>query len=585
MTMKKEGADKDAGRTPDPSAPKRPYATLDLKATEVKSAENKPDPAKETGSKVEFEIKVDPKAAPKAGDAKAADPAAATSPNAKTADTRPSEPAPAKPAVPPPRKSSGIGGFFSHLAAGIVGGFLALLGADTIGPRIAPQLGWPSASSQMSEATADLRKRIAGLEAAVTAKPSDDAGIGHKLAGLEQRLSLLDEVARTVGALGSEQSRIASEVKSNAEKLSQQPADANAEQRIGKLEDRLRELASAAATDPQSGKLTQLAGITGRIADLEGSLSSQMQVVRKSVAEQIDARLTPIGEASEAARAGVLRVDRDMGQVKTDVARIGQRIEAQKAESDRLGQTLRVLQEETGQLQGTVTSLKGDLDARLKSAAKPADVSAAIAPLTAKIAALEGSVQKVVSSEDTRRSNAERVVLSLELANLKRVVERGQPFAAELAEVRKASGGRLDLGLLETVQDKGVATVAELARDFRSVANRIADAAAEPSEGGVVDRLLAGARSMVRVRKVGHAADDGSVEAIVGRIDQALKDGRLGDAIAQARSLPASVAAQAKDWLARAEARHAVDKAIASVEGQLKASLAGVAAPDATPKN
>lgn len=579
MTMKKEGADKDAGRTTDPSASKRPYATLDLKATEVKSAENKGDPAKDAGAKLDPEKKADPKAG--AGDAKPSDTAAA----AKPSDAKASPPPSAKPAaVPPPRKSSGIGGFFSHLAAGIVGGFLALLGADTIGPRIAPQLGWPSASSQLSEATADLRKRIAGLEAAA-AKPSDDAGTVQKLAGLEQRLSLLDEVARTVGALGSEQSRIASEVKANAEKLSQQPADANADQRIGKLEERLRELAAAAATDPQSGKLAQLAGITGRIADLEGSLSSQMQVVRKSVAEQIDARLTPIGEASEAARAGVVRVDRDMGQVKTDVARIGQRIEAQKAESDRLGQTLRVLQEETGQLQGTVTSLKGDLDARLKSAAKPADVSAAIAPLTAKIASLEGSVQKVVSSEDTRRSNAERVVLSLELANLKRVVERGQPFAAELAEVKKAASGRLDLGLLDSVKDKGVATVAELARDFRSVANRITDAAAEPSEGSVVDRLLAGARSMVRVRKVGHAADDGSVEAIVGRIDQALKDGRLGDAIAQAKSLPASIVAQASDWLARAEARHAVDKAIAAVEGQLKASLAGVAAPEATPKN
>jgi hypothetical protein len=54
-----------------------------------------------------------------------------------------------------------------------------------------------------------------------------------------------------------------------------------------------------------------------------------------------------------------------------------------------------------------------------------------------------------------------------------------------------------------------------------------------------------------------------------------LKDGRLGDAIALVKTLDARLGAPAQDWLAKAEARQAVDKAIAAVEGQLKASLAG----------
>lgn len=583
MTTKKEGTDKDTGRTPDPAAAKRPYATLDLKATEVKSADAKSEPPKDSGVKSDPENKSDPE---KKSDPKAAAKPAETKPaDAPAATAKPSGAAAGKPAVtPPPRRTSGVGGFFSHLAAGLVGGFLALLGADTIGPKIAPQIGWPSASSQLSETTAELQKRVAGLEAAAQ-KPAGDDGLGAKLAGLEQRLAQLDEISRTVGALGSEQSRIASEVKASAEKLAQQPAEGGVDKRVTALEDRLRDLAASAATDPQSGKLAQLAAITGRIADLDSSLSSQMQVVRKSVTEQIDARLAPIGEASEAARAGAVRIDRDMGQVKTDVARNSQRLETQKAEADRTAQSMRVLQEEMGQLQGTVNGLKGDLDARISSTAKPADVSAAIAPLAAKISSLEGNVQSVVKSEDTRRTNAERVVLSLELANLKRVVERGQPYVAELAEVKKAAGGRLDLGLLESYQDKGVATVPELARDFRAVANRMADAAAEPAQGGVVDRLLAGARSMVRVRKTTHAADDNSVEATVSRAEAALKDGRLGAAIALVGSLPAAASGPAKDWLARAEARHSVEKAIASVEGQLKASLAGIAAPADKSKN
>ena len=90
-----------------------------------------------------------------------------------------------------------------------------------------------------------------------------------------------------------------------------------------------------------------------------------------------------------------------------------------------------------------------------------------------------------------------------------------------------------------------------------------------------MDRLLSGARSIVRVRKAGHAADDMSLEAIVSRMEAALKDARLADVLANAKKLPPKAALAGEDWIRKVEARQAVDQAMAEVEAQLKASLGG----------
>ena len=51
-------------------------------------------------------------------------------------------------------------------------------------------------------------------------------------------------------------------------------------------------------------------------------------------------------------------------------------------------------------MRGSLEALKSDVDAKLRAAAKPADVSAAVAPVAGKLAALEGNVAAVVKSED-----------------------------------------------------------------------------------------------------------------------------------------------------------------------------------------
>src|SRR5690606_16146342 len=146
-----------------------------------------------------------------------------------------------------------------------------------------------------------------------------------------------------------------------------------------------------------------------------------------------------------------------------------------KADTDRMQATVESVKEETSRLVSAMGELRSSVDSQLKSFAKPADVTAAVGPINSKLAELEQNVQSVVRNEQSRRQNAERIVLSLELSNLKRALDRGQGhgYAAELEEVRRASAGQLDLSALERFKDTGVATTAQLKAEFRPLINAV----------------------------------------------------------------------------------------------------------------
>jgi hypothetical protein len=64
-------------------------------------------------------------------------------------------------------------------------------------------------------------------------------------------------------------------------------------------------------------------------------------------------------------------------------------------------------------------------------------------------------------------------------------------------------------------------------------------------------------------------------------METALKENRLSDVLAYAKSLPPRAALAGEDWLKQVEARQAVDHALAEIEGALKSSLSTVNAPRA----
>ena len=609
MNSKNHGSPKGPIKpTPETGDPKKPSALLDLKATEVtpKDAaakdvkETKPVSATEppkTGSsepsaKVEANVKVENSAKPDAAkpsvpptgsaQTKPSEPQGAAPKAATNVPPRPQSEIPAKPASatatpnvnPSPAaatKAGGIGRVLTHVAAGIAGGFLALLLADTV----RPQLGLGGTAVSVSE----LEKRLAAAEQSLRDRPATAAAAGDeinkRLTALSDRMARFDDIDRTVQQLSETQTKLASDAKTIEERLAQPQAGGDADQRVAKLEQMLATLTAAAGAEGTGGRIPQLAAITGKLADLEATVPNKIAELRAAVTSDLDARLAQSAEASEAARSATQRIDKELATSRADIARLGQRAEAFKASDDRFDQSLRTLQEETGSIRSSVDGLKNELSADMKSVVRTPDLTAAIGAVTTRMGALEQNLQGVVKSEDDRKANAERIVLALELGNLKRALDRGGGYAQELAEVGRVAGGKIDLSVLERYKDQGVPTLPELVNSFRPVAYAVVDAANVPAEATTLDRLLQSAKSVVRVRRTDHKPDDTSVEASVSRMERALADGQLTEVVSEARKIPAPAIDAAEPWLAKLEARAAVDRALASVEEQLKSSLSG----------
>jgi hypothetical protein len=349
-------------------------------------------------------------------------------------------------------------------------------------------------------------------------------------AGLRARI---EDMGRSIGALGETQAKLARETKALDARVGTTPEfPPELTGRLAKLEEALGTIATAdpAAQSPQTAMLS------GRLAELD-------KIARN---------------ANELARSDSARFEGELAALRTDAGRLTQRLD----------------------------TLKGEVDERLKGAAKAADLTS----LSTGVASLERDVQTFLKSEAERTAsataNATQMLVALELANLKRAIDRGEKYAEELARAKKLGGFTLNFTALERYMNEGAAAPQELAKSFRKVADAMLDAEAEPPDATLMDRLLSGARSIVRVRKSGHAADDTSLEAIIGRMEAAVKDGRLAEVLAQAKKLPPKAALAGEDWVKKVEARQAVEQAMAEVEAQLKASLGGSqSAPQSTPKS
>lgn len=569
---KKEPENKPAGSAS--AQGPRPHATLDLKAKDL----TPPAPAKPATADASAKDKPSTTATSAASAASSASstPASTTKPDAAKTDKDAKSDKPAqdaKPtvgALPPgaaqPPAARGHGGFFTHVAAGLVGGLIALLAADALVSQFGISL------TSEPDKTAALEQRLTAIEASRSQR-SASTELAARLAAAEAKLSKVEQLDTNIGGISQKQADFDKTLNSLNEKLSTQGEGSPEAERITKLEEQLATMAKAAESDPQSGRIPQLAAITGKLADLEQTMSIQLDALRKGVAEQLATGIGTATEAGEAARAGAQRLDREVSTLKAEATENSTGLNSLKTDVDQTSAALQTVQED-------LKRLKADVYARLAAFARPEDVSTAVTPLSDKLAALQQDVQTVLKSEGDRRSTAERIVLSLELANLKRAIDRGKPYATELEQTRKVAGGVVDLAPLDRFALDGVPTTTELRQQFKPIAFTIIDAEEQQQDGSIVDRLLAGAKSVVRVRKTAPNAEDKSTEATVARIETALNEDRLTDVLELAKTLPAPAREAAAEFLTKVEAREAVDHALSSVESQLKASLAAAPAPD-----
>jgi uroporphyrinogen-III synthase len=200
------------------------------------------------------------------------------------------------------------------------------------------------------------------------------------------------------------------------------------------------------------------------------------------------------------------------------------------------------------------------------------DVSAKLDALTKRMEAAERVAQAA------RAEGMAQAAFALSVGQLRRAVDAGLPFAAELAACRSLAGfdaaltGPLDR--LAPFAAGGVASRAALAQSFKQTAAAVVHAGrARDAESGAWRRFLAWLDSLITVRPVGAAAGD-SPAARTARAEAKLGAGDLAAAVAELGGLAAPAADAAKPWLERARARLQADQALAALESRAVAAVA-----------
>jgi uroporphyrinogen-III synthase len=235
------------------------------------------------------------------------------------------------------------------------------------------------------------------------------------------------------------------------------------------------------------------------------------------------------------------------------------------------------------EVEGRVAALgSSDLSGRLSAAeaalrAENERLAARLADLEKRLAAVQERATQQASRDGGRRSDAS----ILAMIQLRDAVERGAPYAAELAAfgvlVKGDPGYGEAAAALQAHAERGVVPRAELTRRFGPAAAAAARAALAPDGSDWASRTLARLSSVVTIRRVGDEVAGDKPDAAIARAEAKLRADDLAGAVAALDGLSGPPAAAMAGWLADARAAVAVERALAIVSRRALAAAAAAA--------
>jgi hypothetical protein len=210
--------------------------------------------------------------------------------------------------------------------------------------------------------------------------------------------------------------------------------------------------------------------------------------------------------------------------------------------------------------------------------------AAAVAELAQKVGAMDNAAgrDKMVGE---MRSLAERVGavestlskardsssrLAVAAIALNSAVERGQPFASDLAAVKSLGANPELVGPLEPFAAFGIPMPATLSRELLGLIPLLR--AKGPIQGSFLTRLQANAEKLVHIRPQQEKAGN-EVSAMLDRIEIKAANADVDGALAELENLPPAMRAPADAWIEKTKARSAAE---GSSRRLLAASLAGL---------
>ncbi|WFU56233.1 hypothetical protein QA639_01420 [Bradyrhizobium pachyrhizi] len=267
----------------------------------------------------------------------------------------------------------------------------------------------------------------------------------------------------------------------------------------------------------------------------------------------------PVAAAADpAATARLEALDKSIAALRTELA-------ATRAQSDKLAAAV------------------NDAKAAPRDGAAAADISG----ITARIDKIEGAVKAqgaAIARQDSKIADTKaeakaddvplRRVVAASLLDV--AVRHGDPYASALEAAKALSDDAEVLKPLETFATSGVPSPNALCRELVEIVPRLAPPAAEAAaaNAGLVDRLKAGASTLIRIERTdGTGTDRGS---IVARVTSAALHNDLALTERELKSLPPADRTAAQAWLAKVDARRAALDASRKFADNAMAALATV---------
>ena len=267
--------------------------------------------------------------------------------------------------------------------------------------------------------------------------------------------------------------------------------------------------------------------------------SDQLQTLQDQIA-QMQGSFTPVGETAD--------LSTSIGDLNTTLATISQSVTDIDA---------RVAQLET------LPAASGDGTDQTSLLAFEAEMQSLRGLVEDQKAALQAAADKAVetqqSAEDALKMEAARAALGvIQIAG-----DTGQPFEAALNEFQANSDAEIDPVLAE-VASTGVPTLAQIQADVADNA-RSALAVSRSEEvkpESVTGRVSAFFKAQTGARSVA-PREGADADAVLSRVEAAVKSGQLNDAVAELETLPEVGRAAMSDWTAqvttRLQALNAID--------------------------
>jgi hypothetical protein len=204
----------------------------------------------------------------------------------------------------------------------------------------------------------------------------------------------------------------------------------------------------------------------------------------------------------------------------------------------------------------TAASL-AELAQKVARPAVPLAEKSELEALANRVAGLERAEKAIAAELAKRQADAasdKSARLALAAGALNNAVERGDPYAADLAAVKALGADAKSLAALEPLAASGVPSAAALARELAGLALAIQQAAGVTPREGILEKLQAGAERLVRIRPVEEVPGNDAA-AIIARLEGRAAQVDIAGALAELGRLPPAARAPADAWSRRAEAR------------------------------